>query len=61
MSQYKRLSVPKSIIVFGMPTARNFPNWIAVLRDDMGERSSMEDIASSRKYGGWNIWPPGPS
>jgi hypothetical protein len=44
VSQDKRLSVPKSIIVFTVPTARNFPNWIAVLRDDMGERSSLEDM-----------------
>jgi hypothetical protein len=36
--------VPKSIIVSRVPMARNFPNWIAVLRDDMGERSSLEDI-----------------
>jgi hypothetical protein len=48
-------SVPKSIIVFGVPTARNFPNCIAVLRDDMGERSSIEDIESPRKHGGWSL------
>jgi hypothetical protein len=53
-------SVPKSIIVFGVPTARDFPNWVAVLRDGMGARSSMEDIESPRKHGGWNIWTPRP-
>jgi len=44
VSQDKKLSVPKSIIVFRVPMARNFLNWIAVLRDDMGERSSLENM-----------------
>jgi hypothetical protein len=41
--------VLKSIIAFGVPTARHFPNWIAVLRDDMEEMAPGEGLGPDRR------------
>jgi hypothetical protein len=59
VSEDKRLSAPKSIIVFRVPTAKNLPKWIAVLRDDdMDERPSIEDMESPRRHGEGVHGPP---